>query len=95
MKAQKDFTYAFEKYLIEIMLIWLFCGIGIIIFWGIPVVRKFIMEINEIKNIISVLPISLAKELPNARKYLHKIIKEDACWFSLFAIINIMVVWII
>lgn len=79
LRAQQNLITAFSNSLLDILLIWLLCGLALILFWGVPVTRSFIQEINEIKNIISILPISLAKELPNARKYFHKILKQEKC----------------
>lgn len=53
---------------------------GVISFlYGAPVLKHFITEINEIKNILSILPISLAKELPLAPHYFNKIMKASKC----------------
>ena len=79
LQAQQGVISSFSSSLLEGLLIWLLCGLALVLFWGIPVTRSFIQEINEIKNIISVLPISLAKELPNARKYFHRILKQEKC----------------
>lgn len=65
--------------MVEVLVIWLVSGIGLVLLWGVPMTRSFLLEINEIKNIISILPISLAKQLPNARKYFRKILKQDTC----------------
>jgi hypothetical protein len=75
IEAQTTFTNNFSSNILQILLIWLLCGFILILLWGIPMARSFVMEINEIKNIIAILPISLAKELPNARKYFYKILK--------------------
>lgn len=48
--------------------------------YGVPIMKRFIDEINEIKNILSILPISVARELPLAPRYFNKILKaNEAC----------------
>jgi hypothetical protein len=47
--------------------------------YGVPIMKKFVDEINEVKNILSILPISLARELPMATPYFNKIIHNRSC----------------
>jgi hypothetical protein len=79
IRAQGTLADSFSGAMLQVLLVWLLCGLALIFLWGIPVTRSFLLEINEIKNIISILPVSLARELPNARRYFHKILKQDAC----------------
>lgn len=75
-QAQQALSDGFSRMMVELMVIWVVSGVGLVLLWGVPMTRSFLGEINEIKNIISILPISLAKQLPNARKYFRKILKQ-------------------
>jgi hypothetical protein len=78
-QAQQARSDSFSRTMVEVLVIWAVSGVALVLLWGMPMTRSFLQEINEIKNIISILPISLAKQLPNARKYFRKILKQDTC----------------
>lgn len=65
--------------LLTILLVWVLIMSAFSFLYGAPVMKRFIDEINEIKNIISILPISVARELPLAPKYFNKIINSHHC----------------
>ena len=67
--------------LLTILLAWVLIMSAFSFLYGAPVMQRFIDEINEIKNILSILPISVARELPLAPKYFNKIIdSHHCCW---------------
>lgn len=65
--------------LLTILLAWVLIMSAFSFLYGAPVMQRFIDEINEIKNILSILPISVARELPLAPKYFNKIIDSHHC----------------
>jgi hypothetical protein len=77
INVQQDLINDTQNNLLTTLLIWTFLIIGIAFLYGIPIMKHFVDEINEVKNILSILPISIAKELPLATKYFTKILKSN------------------
>jgi hypothetical protein len=77
--AQQGLVDGTMSSLLTILLVWVLIMSAVSFLYGAPVMKRFIDEINEIKNILSILPISVAKELPLAPKYFNKILRANQC----------------
>jgi hypothetical protein len=58
---QKNFIKNTENSFLSTLLIWTFCIVGITLLYGVPVLKGFIDGINLNKNMLAILPISIAK----------------------------------
>ena len=47
--------------------------------YGVPTMKNFIDELNQMKNIITILPISVAKKLTPVTQYVNKILESKRC----------------
>lgn len=43
--------------------------------YGLYVLNDFIKEVNQNKNMLALLPISIAKTLPDVKRYINSILK--------------------
>lgn len=78
--AQSNFINTTLSNLLTTLLIWALIMSIVSFLYGVPIMKRFIDEINEIKNILSILPISVARELPLAPSYFNKILEaNEAC----------------
>jgi hypothetical protein len=66
-----------KKELMIALVVWISVIVFFTVFfvWGIMV--EFIRLLNFTKNIITILPISVAKKLPKAVDYCHMILKSE------------------
>jgi hypothetical protein len=48
-----------------------------IIFWGLPIANIFLSEINKLKDILAIIPVSLIRRLPSAASYMSRMLKEN------------------
>jgi hypothetical protein len=48
--------------------------IGVSLIYGLFIINSFIKEVNENKNMIMLLPVSIAKTLPDVKKYINMIL---------------------
>ena len=63
--------------LLNILILWSALLISLAIFFVLGFMRKVISKINKSTKIISILPISVAKELPNMVNLINVIIKSN------------------
>ena len=63
--------------LLNIVILWSTVLISLAIFFVLGFMRKFISKINKSTKVISILPISVAKELPNMVNLINVIIKSN------------------
>ena len=74
---QKQIT-TFEKNLLNYLIIWIFVIIGVSLIYGLFIINSFIKEVNENKNMIMLLPVSIAKTLPDVKKYINMILASGS-----------------
>lgn len=79
LMAQQGLVGETTAGLLTVLLVWVLIMGAFSFLYGAPVMKRFIDEINEIKNILSVLPISVARQLPLAPRYFNKILNSRHC----------------
>lgn len=45
-QAQQTLSDTFSRTMVEVLVIWLVSGIGLVLLWGVPITRSFLLEIN-------------------------------------------------
>jgi len=61
IQAENTYTQQTLTNLLTALIVWILAMNIIGFVYGVPIMKKFVDEINEIKNILSILPISLAR----------------------------------
>lgn len=79
IQAEATYTQQTLNNLLTALIVWILVMNIVGFVYGVPIMKRFVDEINEIKNILSLLPISLARELPLATPYFNKIIRHGCC----------------
>jgi hypothetical protein len=49
---------------------------GVSLIYGLFVLNNFIKEVNENKNMLMLLPVSIAKNLTEVKKYINSILRN-------------------
>ena len=75
LEEQKKLVTQFETNLLNYLVIWIFVLIGVTLIYGLYVLNGFIKEVNQNKNMLTLLPISIAKTLPDVKRYINSILK--------------------
>lgn len=85
LEEQKKLVAGFEKSLLSYLVIWIFVMMGISLIYGMFVLNSFIKEVNENKNMLMLLPVSIAKSLTDVKKHINSILRsERMCWFLFY-----------
>ena len=79
IEAESQYTAGVVGSLVSALIVWIVAISLVILLYGVPIMKRFVDEINEIKNILSILPISVARVLPLATPYFNKIIRAKHC----------------
>jgi hypothetical protein len=79
--AENDLIEQNQQQLLWALLLWMaVVAAGAVVVWGYNV-RQFLEELNDIKSILGILPISLVRRIPLALKYIIEILekRKDLC----------------
>lgn len=79
MQEQQALTDTVQTGLLQVMLIWMFLLIGIALLYSVPILNHFVEDINFNKNILSILPISIAKNMMPLKAYLNTKLTRQLC----------------
>lgn len=77
LEEQKKLVAGFEKSLLSYLVIWIFVMMGVSLIYGMFVLNSFIKEVNENKNMLMLLPVSIAKSLTDVKKYINSILRSE------------------
>jgi hypothetical protein len=80
--SHNKFIEGTKKDLIIALVVWILAVIFLIICFVWGTMLEFIRMLNLTKNIITILPISVAKTLPKVTDYCHTIIRSNYCFPS-------------
>ena len=66
-----------RQQLLLALLMWMGISVvGALAIWGYSV-QLFLVELNEIKSILGVLPVGLVRELPQALRYIKNMLEQS------------------
>jgi hypothetical protein len=80
--AESDLIKKEQQQLLLALLLWMAAAaVGALVIWGYTM-RQFLKEINEIKLILGILPLSLVKRIPLALKYIMDLLEKRKSLFD-------------
>jgi hypothetical protein len=77
LEEQKKLVVEFEASLLNYLVIWILVMFGVSLIYGLFVLNNFIKEVNENKNMLMLLPVSIAKNLTEVKKYINAILRNE------------------